>query len=101
MRTVFFVDPAPVRSNLLQMEIRLAHILVDDIKHAVLHEDAIRQYVEDLKAAQDSISRENPKLRRVEIKADLVRASGFYVYTCYLYIGQYCCPLIPVTKIEV
>ena len=104
MRQVFFVDPAPLRSDLLQMEVRLAHVLIDDIKHAVLHEDAIRQYVEDLKAAQDSISSERPKLRRVEISHDLDNKGwGWHSdgQARYIRVGQYCCPLIPVTKIEV
>ena len=102
MRQVFFVDPAPIRSDLLQMEIRLAHVLMDDIKHAVLNEDAVRQYVEDLKAAQDSISHEKPKLRRVEISTSLDdKRRGLYDLVQFITVGQYSCPLIPVTKIEV
>ena len=101
MRRVFFVDPALVRSDLLQMEVRLAHVLIDDIKHAVLNEDAVRQYVEDLKAAQDSISRERPKLRRVEISHDLDSRGYSVEYTHFITIGQYNCPLIPVGKLEI
>ena len=99
-RKSYFVDPAPLRSNLLRMEIELVHVLINDCKHAVLNEDAVRQYVEDLKAAQDNISRQNPKLRRVEISHDLDRYRGYGMeYTHFITIGQYCCPLIEVTKI--
>ena len=100
MRRNFFVDPAPCRSNLLRMEIEVAHVLINDCKHAVLNEDAVRQYVEDLKAAQDSIARQNPKLRRVEISHDLNRRAGFGPEQIhFITIGQYSCPLIEVTKI--
>lgn len=100
-RKSYFVDPGPLRSNNLKMEIELAHILIGDIKHAVLNEDAVKDYVEDLKAAQDSISRQNPKLRRVEIKADLTRGAGYpgIGLACFIIIGDYHCPLYEVTKI--
>ena len=100
MRRNFFVEPAPVRSNLLQMELRLAYILKNDIEHAVLNEDAVRQYVEDLKAAQDSIVRENPKLRRVEISTDIDRDRHLISLTgcAFITIGQYSCPLLEITK---
>lgn len=98
-RRSFFVDPVPVRSNNLKMEIELARVLIGDIKHAVLNEDAVKQYVEDLKAAQDNISRQNPKLRRVEIRADLMRGAGFFGLPCFIEIGEYRCPLHEVTKI--
>jgi len=98
-RRSFFVDPVPVRSNNLKMEIELARVLIGDIKHAVLNEDAVKQYVEDLKAAQDNISRQNPKLRRVEIRADLMRGAGLFGLPCFIEIGEYRCPLHEVTKI--
>lgn len=99
-RRSFFVDPGPLRSNNLRMEVELAHILIGDIKHAVLNEDAVRQYVEDLKAAQDNISRENPKLRRVEISTSIDRDMKYAPLGCsFITIGQYSCPLHEVTKI--
>ena len=99
MRRNFFVDPAPCRSNLLQMEVRLAYILKDDIGDCVLNEDAVRDYVNDLQAAQDTISRENPKLRRVEISTDIDKRSHFSGQICFITIGQYNCPLREVHKI--
>ena len=100
-RRSFFVDPAPLRSNLLRMEIEVAHVLIDDVKHAVLNEDAVRSYVEDLKAAQDTISRQNPKLRRVEISHNLDRHNHYGPdHIHFITIGQYSCPLIEVTKIQ-
>lgn len=99
-RKSYFVDPAPLRSNLLRMEIEVAHVLIDDIKHAVLNEDYLRDYVEQLKTAQDSIARQNPKLRRVEIHHDLDRRVGYGPdYIHFITIGQWSCPLHEVTKI--
>lgn len=99
MRRNFFVDPAPCRSNLLQMEVRLAYILKDDIGDCVLNEDAVKQYVENLKAVQDTISRENPKLRRVEISTDIDSRSWYPGQVRFISVGQYNCPLREVHKI--
>ena len=96
----YFVDPAPCRSNLLQMEIRLVHILKEDIADCVLSEDAVQQYVKDLNAAQDNISRENPKLRRVEISTDLRRDYRYSSLCGWIIIGQYHCPLREVRRIQ-
>lgn len=99
-RKSYFVDPAPLRSNLLRMEIEIAHVLINDIRHAVLNEDYLRDYVEQLKSAQDNIARNNPKLRRVEIHHDLDRHGGYGIeYMHFITIGQWNCPLREVTKI--
>lgn len=96
----YFVDPAPVRSDLLRMEVELVHALKDDIGSCVLSEEAVHQYVEDLKAVQDNISRANPRLRRVEIffKPDKFRYMDGYAD--FLTIGQYGCALRPVRRIQ-
>ena len=95
----YFVDPAPCRSELLRMEVELVHVLKDDIASCVLSEDAVRQYVEDLKVAQDSISRDNPRLRRVEISFK-PRGRAMEGYPEFIHIGQYGCALRPVRKIQ-
>ena len=96
----YFVDPAPVRADMLRMEVELVHTLKTDIAGCVLSEEAVRQYVEDLKAVQDSISRANPRLRRVEItfKPDCFRFMDGYAD--FITIGQYGCALRPVRKIQ-
>lgn len=96
----YFVDPSPVRSELLRMEVDLAHTLKDDIGECVLSEDAINQYVEDLKGTQDNFSSANPRLRRVEIKSDLTRSRHFPGCCDFIIIGNYHCPLRPVRKIQ-
>ena len=96
----YFVDPAPCRSELLRMEVELAHILKDDIADCVLSEDALRQYVEDLKGAQDTISRNNPRLRRVEISFKPSASRFMTGVADFIQIGQYHCPLRPVRKIQ-
>ena len=96
----YFVDPSPVRSELLRMEVDLAHTLKDDIGECVLSEDAINQYVEDLKGTQDNFSSANPRLRRVEIKSDLTRSRRFPGCCDFIIIGNYHCPLRPVRKIQ-
>jgi len=98
-RRSFFVDPSPTRSNLLQMELKLAYILKEDIGDCVLNEDAVKDYVNDLKAAQDSISRENPKLRRVEISTDIDKKRTYGIPIYFISIGQYSCPLREIRKI--
>lgn len=96
----YFVDPAPCRAELLRMEVELVHVLKDDIGSCVLSEAAVRQYVKDLNAAQDNISKANPRLRRVEIKFE-PRGSRFMDgYPDFLTIGQYGCPLRPVRRIQ-
>ena len=96
----YFVDPSTVRSELLRMEVDLAHTLKDDIGECVLSEDAINQYVEDLKGTQDNFSSANPRLRRVEIKSDLTRSRHFPGCCDFIIIGNYHCPLRPVRKIQ-
>ena len=95
----YFVDPAPCRSELLRMEVELVHVLKEDIASCVLSEDAINQYVEDLKAAQDTISRANPRLRRVEIYFK-IRNRFMDGWPEFITIGQYNCPLRPVRPIQ-
>ena len=96
----YFIDPAPCRADMLRMEVELVHTLKNDIAGCVLSEDAVRQYVEDLKAVQDNISRANPRLRRVEISARLNPARFIDNCPCFLTIGQYGCTLRPVRKIQ-
>lgn len=96
----YFVDPAPCRADMLRMEVELVHTLKNDIAGCVLSEESVLQYVEDLKAVQDSISRDNPRLRRVEISARFNPARFIDNYPCFLTIGQYGCALRPVRKIQ-
>ena len=96
----YFVDPAPVRSELLRMEVELAHTLKNDIADCVLSEDAVRQYVKDLMGAQDTIAHNNPRLRRVEITFNPSSTRHMQGMPDFLVIGQYHCPLRPVRKIQ-
>jgi hypothetical protein len=96
----YFVDPSPVRSELLRMEVDLAHRLREDLSACVLSEDAIKDYVKDLNGVQDLFSRENPRLRRVEIKTDLTRSQHYPGCCDFIIIGNYYCPLRPVRKIQ-
>ena len=96
----YFVDPAPCRADLLRMEVELVHTLKNDIAGCVLSEESVRQYVEDLKAVQDSISHANPRLRRVEITFRPDRSRFMDGYADFITIGQYGCALRPVRKIQ-
>ena len=96
----YFVDPAPCRADLLRMEVELVHTLKNDIAGCVLSEESVRQYVEDLKAVQDNISRDNPRLRRVEITFRPDRSRFMDGYPDFITIGQYGCALRPVRKIQ-
>lgn len=96
----FFVDPCNAGSNALGMEVKLLHILREDISDCVLSEDAVNQYVRDLNAAQDAISHDNPRLRRVEIKADIDKARYLSQLTSFIRVGAIAVPLRPVRKIQ-
>ena len=100
MTRYYFVDPAPVRADLLRMEVELVHTLKNDIAGCVLSEESVLQYVEDLKAVQDNISRDNPRLRRVEIYFDPKGTRFMDGYPDFITIGQYSCALRPVRKIQ-
>lgn len=96
----YFVDPAPVRSEFLRMEVELAHMLKRDIADCVLSEDAVRQYTIDLIRAQDVLAHNNPRLRRVEITFSPSPTRHMRGMPEFLVIGQYYCPLRPVRKIQ-
>ena len=96
----YFVDPAPCRADMLRMEVELVHTLKNDIAGCVLSEESVRQYVEDLKAVQDNISRDNPRLRRVEITFKPRRERFIDGYPDFITIGQCSCVLRPVRKIQ-
>ena len=100
MTRYYFVDPAPVRADMLRMEVELVHTLKNDIAGCVLSEEAVKAYVKDLNAAQDSISHSNPRLRRVEISFKPDHARFMDGHPVWLYIGQYACSLRPVRKIQ-
>ena len=85
---------------MLRMEVELVHTLKNDIAGCVLSEEAVRQYVQDLKAVQDSISRDNPRLRRVEITFKPRPDRFMDSYADFITIGQYGCALRPVRKIQ-
>lgn len=96
----YFVDPAPCRADMLRMEVELVHTLKNDIAGCVLSEESVLQYVEDLKAVQDSISHANPRLRRVEISVRFDHSRFMDGYADFITIGQYGCALRPVRKIQ-
>lgn len=73
-RRSFFVDPGPLRSNNLRMEVELAHILIGDIKHAVDTENAVlRNRLKDIKAASmDLVEAVEKYLRQGCLRSELI-----------------------------
>lgn len=92
----FFLEKQPRRSSYLQMENRLINILYDVAADCVVSEEAVRNLVALLKEKQDDISRQEPRLRRVEISADLLSRYGMIRF---INIGQVSIPLKPVRSI--
>lgn len=92
----FFLEKQPRRSCYLQMENRLISILYDEAADCVVSEEAVRNLVAMLKDKQDEISRQEPRLRRVEIRAELNNRFGL---TRFIVIGQASIPLKPVRTI--
>lgn len=67
----YFVSHGAMRASNLQMENRLIHIVQDEICDCVISDAALIEFVRELKAKQDEISKAEPRLRRVEVSAEL------------------------------
>lgn len=94
----YYVDRGVARSSNIQMELRLLHIAQDQISECVITDNALDEFVRELKVKQDEISKAEPRLRRVEICTDL---PGRYSFArCgWLRIGTVSIVLHPVRSI--
>lgn len=93
----YFVEKISLRASTLEMERRLVHITWDEVADCVVTDAVIIELVLKLKQKQDEISKAEPRLRRVEISANIgERAVGLYKF---LHIGQQAIPLKPVKSI--
>lgn len=95
----YYVEHGAIRSSNLQMENRLLHIVQDQIGDCVVSDAALIEFVRDLKTRQDEISRDNPRLRRVEISAELTGRAASLARVGWLRIGQNSILLKPVKSI--
>lgn len=95
----YFVSHGAMRSSNLQMENRLLHIVQDQISDCVVSDAALIDFVRELKDKQDKISKENPRLRRVEISAELSSSRASLARVGWLRIGQISIILQPVRSI--
>lgn len=95
----YYVEHGAMRSSNLQMENRLLHIVQDQISDCVVSDAALIEFVRDLKTRQDEISRDNPRLRRVEISAELTGRAASLARVGWLRIGQISILLKPVKSI--
>ena len=95
----YFVSHGAMRSSNLQMENRLLHIVQDQISDCVVSDAALIDFVRELKDKQDKISKENTRLRRVEISAELSSSRASLARVGWLRIGQISIILQPVRSI--
>lgn len=95
----YFVSHGAVRASNLQMENRLLHIVQDQISDCVVSDAALIEFVRELKDKQDAISKAEPRLRRVEISAELTGPSASLARCGWLHIGSVSVILQPVKKI--
>lgn len=95
----YYVDHGVLRASNLEMERRLLSVVRDEICDCVISDAALINFVRDLKDKQDKISRENPRLRRVEISADLSSSASSIARVGRLRIGQLSIVLHPVKSI--
>ncbi len=95
----FFVSHGAMRASNLQMENRLMHIVQDQISDCVVSEEAILNFVQELKAKQDEISKAEPRLRRVEISVELHSRSVSISRVAWLRIGSLSVVLQPIKAI--
>lgn len=95
----YFVSHGVLRSSNLEMERRLLSVVRDEICDCVVSDAALIEFVGTLKDKQDAISLENPRLRRVEISADLTSTASSIARVGWLRIGQISIILQPVKHI--
>lgn len=90
----YFVEGSIMLASTLEMARRLTNICRDMLEECVVSDDTVIRAVQILQAKQMEISKENPRLRRVEINARL--NSSFR--NC-IEIGTHSITLIPVKRI--
>ena len=95
----YFVSHGAIRSSNLQMENRLLHVVQDEIADCVISDAALIEFVRELKDKQDEISKAEPRLRRVEISAELKSRATMVGSVGWLHIGQIAIILHPVKQI--
>lgn len=95
----YFVSHGAMRASNLQMENRLLHIVQDQISDCVVSDAALIEFVRELKDKQDEISKAEPRLRRVEISAELTGPAVSLARVGWLRIGSVSIILQPVKSI--
>ena len=95
----YFVSHGAMRASNLQMENRLLHVVQDEISDCVITDAALIEFVKDLKDKQDEISKAEPRLRRVEISAELTGPKVSISRVGWLRIGSVSIILQPVKSI--
>lgn len=90
----YFVEGSIMLASTLEMARRLTLICRDMLENCVVSDDTVIRAVQILQAKQMEISKENPRLRRVEINARL--NSSFR--NC-IEIGTHQITLVPVKRI--
>ncbi len=95
----YFVSHGAVRASNLQMENRLLHIVQDQISDCVISDAALIDFVMTLKQKQDEISKAEPRLRRVEISAEITGRAASFARCGWLRIGSVSIILQPVKSI--
>lgn len=95
----YFVSHGALRASNLQMENRLLHIVQDQISDCVVSDAALIEFVRELKDKQDEISKTEPRLRRVEISAELTGPASSLARVGWLRIGSVSIILQPVKSI--
>ena len=95
----YFVSHGAMRASNLQMENRLIHVVQDQISDCVISDVALIDFVKELKDKQDEISKAEPRLRRVEISAELTGPHASLARGGWLRIGSVSIILQPVKAI--
>jgi hypothetical protein len=95
----YFVSHGAMRASNLQMENRLLHVVQDEISDCVITDAALIEFVKELKDKQDEISKREPRLRRVEISAELTGPKVSISRVGWLRIGSVSIILQPVKSI--
>lgn len=90
----YFVEGGIMLASTLEMARRLTLICRDMLENCVVSDDTVIRAVQILQAKQMEISKENPRLRRVEINVRL--NSSFR--NC-IEIGTHSITLVPVKRI--
>lgn len=95
----YYVDHGVARSSNLQMELRLLRITQDQIADCVITDNALDEFVRELKEKQVQISQAEPRLRRVEISVDRLGGRSSFARCGWLRIGSVSIVLHPVRSI--